>query len=136
MQLETVETFSQWLEQSRICLLGSNSDALISQFSHDVQICTTPFEAPRRGAAALSQLISEVLPKQQELDLQFQTIGFRDKTGWAHFSCSFTRPGTDDPVRFDGVLQLHFTGSHCHKLSAWWHRLEPGQGDLMRDVDA
>lgn len=105
-------------------------------FAEDVEFCWTPFEAPTHGRAALTEGLVHTFARQKDPSFDFEIIKASGEFGWAHWTAFFTRDGIDDPVRIDGVLEAKFRDGACCRYRQWHHRLEPGQGDLMRDFDA
>ena len=132
----TETTFENWLQSFGQAWSALDSSRLIELFSEDVSFYWTPFEAPSVGRAALLAAMHERLSRQKDPVLDFDVIAISEDVGWAHWTASFTRDGTDDPVRMDGVLKTTFCGNECSEYRQWQHVLEPGQGDLMRDFDA
>lgn len=79
----------------------------------------------------------QITANRQDAAFKAQIIHLDGLTGWAEWSSSFTRLGTNDPVRMDGILKAAFdTDQRCTEFRQWWHVNEPGQGSLMRDMDA
>lgn len=132
----TRQAFEQWLADYGSAWSSLDAESYIPLFAEDVRYYWEPFEAPKRGHAGLRNALADSLDKQSNPEFKATIISVDGDTGWAHWSCNFTRMGTDDPVRVDGVLKAVFDGEKCAEFREWWHRLEPGQGDLMRDVDA
>ncbi|MEQ9315234.1 MAG: hypothetical protein RLN72_05235, partial [Henriciella sp.] len=95
------------------------------------------FQPPRRGKVNLQMAIEEMKRVRRDSAFKTEFIRTDEGAGWAMWANSFTRAGTDDPVRLEGILKASFDeDGFCHEFRQWWHRLEPGQGDLMRDFDA
>lgn len=132
----TKTTFANWLQTFGQSWSALDSKRIAGLFSEDVTFYWTPFEAPSRGRAALLKAIKDRLGRQKDPVIDFEIIAANEDAGWAHWTASFTRDGTDDPVRIDGVLKATFRGNECSEYRQWQHVLEPGQGDLMRDFDA
>ena len=132
----TRETFLNWLEAYRTAWASLDADAVPPLFAAEAVYFPDAFEAPKRGRDAICEVFADALKQREAADAKFEMICTADSTGWAHWSGHFTRRGTDDPVRVDGILKASFEDNQCVELREWWHRLEPGQGDLMRDFDA
>lgn len=132
----TETAFRNWLQSFGQAWSALDRDRIVELFSEDVSFYWSPFEAPSEGLTALLAAMQERLSRQKDPVLDFDIIAISDDAGWAHWTASFTRDGTDDPVRMDGVLKATFRGSECSEYRQWQHVLEPGQGDLMRDFDA
>lgn len=132
----TETTFANWLQSFGQSWSALDSNRIVELFSEDVSYYWTPFGAPSQGRAALLADMQERLSRQKAPVLEFEIITTSDDAIWAHWTALFTRDGTDDPVRMDGVLKAKFRGSECSEYRQWQHVLEPGQGDLMRDFDA
>ncbi|HIG22039.1 MAG TPA: nuclear transport factor 2 family protein [Henriciella marina] len=132
----TETTFDNWLQTFGQSWSALDSDCIVELFSEDVSFYWTPFEAPSKGRTALLAAMRERLSRQKDPVMDFEVITTNEDGGWAHWTASFTRDGTDDPVRIDGVLKATFRGTECSEYRQWQHVLEPGQGDLMRDFDA
>lgn len=132
----TETTFANWLQSFGDAWSALDSNRLIELFSEDVSFYWSPVQAPSEGRTALLAAMQERLIRQKDPVFEFEIITTNDDAGWAHWTASFTRDGTDDPVRMDGVLKSRFRGNECSEYRQWQHVLEPGQGDLMRDFDA
>ncbi|WP_084396143.1 nuclear transport factor 2 family protein [Henriciella aquimarina] len=131
------EAFQSWLTAYGAAWEDCDPEAYMPLFSEDAAYHWTPFEAPRKGHAEIREALSRAMETQKDPDFSFEIISFDGKTGWAHWTCSFTRKSIDEPVRIDGVLCAEFDeAGKCRVFREWWHALEPGQGDLMRDFDA
>ncbi|QYJ00301.1 nuclear transport factor 2 family protein [Thalassovita mediterranea] len=132
----TETTFANWLQPCGQAWSALDSIRIVELFSEDVSFYWSPFDAPSEGRTALLAAMQERLSRQKDPVLDFHIIAISDDAGWAHWTASFTRDGTDDPVRMDGVLKATIRGTECCEYRQWQHVLEPGQGDLMRDFDA
>lgn len=131
------EGFQTWL--SKLCGAVESADpgGVAALFSQDVTYHEAPFLAPRHGRGVVRSLLETEMHQRRDSTAAFDAINFENDIGWASWSLSFTREGTEDPVRLEGVLKAEFgPDGLCMRYRQWWHILEPGQGDLMRDVDA
>ncbi|WP_300391972.1 nuclear transport factor 2 family protein [Henriciella sp.] len=130
-------TFTEWLAAFSNRYAESAPESLAELFSEDVDYHHTPFEAPVRGQHALTQFFRDTLELRRETSFKAETIHEDSAVGWAKWSSTFTRKGTEDPVRQEGVFKVVLNDvGVCVELHQWWNSLEPGQGDLMRDFDA
>lgn len=132
----TETTFANWLRSFGQAWSALDRKRIVELFSEEVSFYWSPFEAPSEGRVDLLAAMQERLSRQMDPVLDFDIIAISDDAGWAHWTASFTRDGTDDPVRMDGVLKATFRATECCEYRQWQHVLEPGQGDLMRDFDA
>ena len=132
----TETTFATWLQVFGKAWSALENERIGELFSEDVSFYWSPFKAPSEGRAALLAAMQDILCRQKEPVVDFEIITTGGDAGWAHWTASFTRDGTEDPVRIDGVLKAKFRGTACCEYRQWQHVLEPGQGDLMRDFDA
>jgi hypothetical protein len=130
------ELFEDWLSAYGRAWASLDPQEYGQLFADNAVYYWTPFDAPLRGHEDIAKALAKVFGQQADPDFRSQVIGVLDNSGWAHWTCHFTREGTDDPVRMDGVLKAVFKDGKCAEFREWWHRLEPGQGDLMRDFDA
>lgn len=129
--------FNVWLNGFADYLCKQQSVELSFLFSEGVSYRTTPFEVPVTGRAALKHYFDKELSLRHDTQFKASKIAIEDQVGWARWSCTFTRRGTEDPVRQEGILRVLFEESGlCKDFRQWWNALEPGQGDLMRDFDA
>ena len=128
--------FEAWLSEYGKAWGARDADAYLPLFTDSAEYHWTPFEAPKRGHDELRQALQDAMARQVSPKFSASIIAFDGTTGWAEWSCRFTRAGTDDPVRVEGVLKAVFENGKCCEFREWWHALEPGQGDLMRDFDA
>ena len=132
----TREAFETWLSDYGVAWSSLDADRYLPLFAEDVRYFWEPFEAPKRGRENLKAALNEAFHNQADPTFDASVITVDHNTGWAHWTCTFTRKGTDDPGRVDGILKAVFQDGQCAEFREWWHRLEPGQGDLMRDFDA
>ena len=129
--------FEAWLERLKRALDKMDADAFADLFTVDALFYEAPFNAPRKGRSAIRSAIEEMATFRSESTFSANVIGMEPDAGWAMWENSFTRAGTDDPVRLEGILKASFTSDElCRDFQQWWHKLEPGQDDLMRDFDA
>ncbi|RIJ26184.1 nuclear transport factor 2 family protein [Henriciella barbarensis] len=128
--------FYEWLQAFGKAWSDLDIENFSQLFATDVEFYQSPFVAPTQGRAALTEVLTETFARQKEPSFGFEIISASDQTGWAHWTAFFTRDGIDDPVRMNGVLKAEFRDGACCSYRQWHHRLEPGQGDLMRDFDA
>ena len=97
----------------------------------------SPFDAPLRGREAVEDHFRKTLAARESIRFTAEVITPAHDEGWAHWACGFTRTGTDDPVRQEGIMRVVLDDSGiCTHLQQWWNSIEPGQSDLMRDTDA
>ena len=130
------DTFQSWLTAYGAAWEKLDAEAYLPLFSEDAAYYWTPFEAPHRGHDAILAALVDAIARQGDPSFSATVIAVEGDIGWAQWSCSFTRKGTDDPVRIEGVLKAVFRDGKCCEFREWLHALEPGQGDLMRDIDA
>lgn len=129
--------FLTWLSKLKLAVEGIDPESFVALFSEDVVFYDAPFQAPRRGRVALQMAIEEMKRVRQDSSFKTDFIRTDEGAGWAMWANSFTRAGTEDPVRLEGILKASFDEDGlCHEFRQWWHKLEPGQDDLMRDFDA
>ena len=128
--------FERWLSAYGDALSKGDVDTVLGLFSEDAHYREGPFDAPRRGQEDLRTFLEKELPPQDDPVFDFEIICVSGESGWAQWTYRFTREGTDDPVRINGVLKAALSEKKCTELQQWQNRLEPGQGDLMRDFDA
>ena len=129
--------FQDWLGELQQALEAGDAATLSHLFSEDAVFHDAPFIAPIDGRDAIRASFAEELAERRDVTFTFEVIRFEGQIGWAMWSNSFTRAGTEDPVRMEGILKAEFnTDGLCSEFRQWWHMMEPGQGDLMRDMDA
>lgn len=132
-----IEEFSHWLSRLQKGLEAGDAEALAALFVEEARFYDTPFQPPKRGRVEIQMFLETEARQRIGVEFDAEMIDFGDQTGWAAWSTNFTRAGLDDPVRMEGILKAVFTSDgHCEELRQWWHVMEPGQGDLMRDFDA
>lgn len=131
------EEFQQWLGKLGEGLEKGDAEAVSMLFATDAEFHDAPFIAPRRGRAAIQAAFQEEIEQRRDSRFSFDIIRYAPRNGWAMWSNAFTRAGTNDPVRMEGILNAQFGGDGlCCNFRQWWHLMEPRQGDLMRDFDA
>lgn len=129
--------FHTWLAAYGAAWESFDAGAYLPLFSGDAVYHWTPFEAPCRGHDEIRAALERAMERQSDLTFRFEIIAVKGETGWAKWEASFTRQGTEYPVRVDGVLAARFdTAGKCVEFREWWHALEPGQADEMQAVDA
>ncbi|MGB3624188.1 MAG: nuclear transport factor 2 family protein [Henriciella sp.] len=129
--------FLTWLSRLKVAVEKPDAEDFVALFSDDVTFYDAPFQAPRRGRLALQMAIEEMGRNRSGSTFKTEFIRTDEDAGWAMWANSFTRAGTDDPVRLEGILKASFDEDGlCREFRQWWHKLEPGQDDLMRDFDA
>lgn len=131
-----MQEFDAWLVSLKTSIEGCDVDAFLDLFADELLYRESPFSAPLKDKPALREAMQKVMPLREDVAFGYEVISVSGDGGWAHFELQFTRQGTDDPVRIDGILQARFRSASCIELNQWQERLEPGQGDLMRDFDA
>lgn len=131
------DVYRDWLDRLADGIEAADAKSVAELFSPDVTYFDSPFDAPCRGRAELSAFLGKSLSEREDVRFHADMIRTDDQSLWAFWSNTFTRKGTDDPVRMEGVLHAEFDSNGlCSRFRQWWHQLEPGQGDLMRDFDA
>ncbi len=132
-----IAAFSQWLSALRKGLEAGDAEALSALFSQDALFYDTPFQAPKRGRVEIQLLFEAEARQRVGVSFDHEMIDFGEDVGWAAWSTGFNRAGLDDPVRIEGILKAVFKpDGTCVEFRQWWHIMEPGQGELMRDFDA
>lgn len=131
------DAFLTWLSRLKLAIETTDPESFVALFSDDVIFYDAPFQAPRKGRVALQMAIEEMKRVREDSSFKSEFIRMDEGAGWAMWANSFTRAGTDDPVRLEGILKASFHDDGlCREFRQWWHKLEPGQDDLMRDFDA
>ncbi|WP_300378901.1 nuclear transport factor 2 family protein [Henriciella sp.] len=130
------KAFQDWLFAYGAAWEALDPDAYLPLFTDTAEYHWAPFEAPKSGHEEIRSALKEAMSRQEAPQFSYKLITVEGETGWAEWACRFTRKGTDDPVRIEGILKAVFEQGKCCEFREWWHVLEPGQGDLMRDFDA
>ena len=134
---EDEQAFRKWLTAYGKHVENREADALTTLFSPGVVFHLSPFDAPLRGREAVEDHFRKTLAARESIRFTAEVITPAHDEGWAHWACGFTRTGTDDPVRQEGIMRVVLDDSGiCTHLQQWWNSIEPGQSDLMRDTDA
>ena len=129
--------FFQWLLKLGQAIEETDPEAFAALFSEDAVFYEAPFQPPRRGRMAIHMAIEDMAAARDDSRFSHEIIRTEPNIGWAMWATSFTRVGTNDPVRLEGILKASFQDDGtCFEFRQWWHRLEPGQDELMRDFDA
>ena len=129
--------FRSWLDKLQWGLNRSDAEAISMLFAEDAVFHDAPFIAPRKGRMAILLSFQEEMEHRRDPRFQYDVIRYEPGNGWATWSNGFTRAGTDEPVRIEGILNAEFDADGlCKEFKQWWHALEPGQSDMMRDFDA
>ncbi|RIJ28143.1 nuclear transport factor 2 family protein [Henriciella mobilis] len=131
------QAFRNWLAAFGKRMESGESNAMAALFAADVVFHLSPFDAPLRGREAVEDHFRKTLAARESIRFTAEVITPAHDEGWAHWACGFTRTGTDDPVRQEGIMRVVLDDSGiCTHLQQWWNSIEPGQSDLMRDTDA
>lgn len=131
------EALRAWLDGFSEMHESKSAGMLVELFASNAVFHVSPFQAPLSGLESLMRYFDDILGIRREGHFNSETIYVDGRAGWAHWTSSFTREGTDEPVRQEGIMKVLLDeAAKCTELRQWWHALEPVQADLMRDFDA
>lgn len=81
-----------------------------------------PFDAPKKGRAAIEEYWKGVTADQRDVKFKYEVIAVDGKTGVAHWSATFVIASTGATLSLDGVFVLEFdSNGECAALREWWH---------------
>lgn len=131
------DALREWLDAFIRAYEHKSPDMLVELFSINTVYHLSPFEAPLSGLEAVNLHFTDTFSVQRAGHFNGRIIGIHDQAGWVHWASSFTREGTDEPVRQEGIMNVVLDeAGKCTEIRQWWHVLEPVQADMMRDFDA
>jgi hypothetical protein len=123
----------EWLEGYGRAWQERDPDAAAALFSEAAEYYETPFEAPYRGREGVLEYWRDATGSQRDVSFSYEVLSLASNTGIAHWAAEFTRIGSGQRVRLDGVLVLVFAEDGlCCTLREWWHVSNSPQPDTRR----
>jgi ketosteroid isomerase-like protein len=124
----TTSEAEAWLDAYGRAWADGDADALLSLFTPHAEYRETPFGPPMVGHAAIRRYWQAGAAEgQRDVRFGFTLWAVQGTEAFAHWTASFTRAATGEPVRIDGAFALAFVRDAegtplCATLREWWHR--------------
>jgi hypothetical protein len=114
---------SAWLERYGRAWEARDPSAFARLFSRNVRYHWTPFEDAKEGRSGLSEAFETATARQERIAFRASVLAVHPNgPSLAHWQCSFVRPGSEMPVRLDGIFLMEFNaGNECTLFREWWH---------------
>jgi ketosteroid isomerase-like protein len=114
--------FAHWLSRYGRAWEARDAGRFAGLFSEDALYYRTPFEAPKKGRAEISDAFSKAVGRQRDIEFGARVLYVEARTGAAHWSCALTRVSSGRRVRIDGVLGAQFDADgRAVSFREWWH---------------
>lgn len=127
------EAFSRWLAAYAAALSNGNWTSCAKLFTEDAIFLPTPFDSPVRGGDRISAHLHAAWSRFDRVDFTAEAIA----PGWAHWHAAAGLDVLEESVRFDGLLNVEFTGAEtCTRLVLWTESLSPHEDDILAQRDA
>jgi ketosteroid isomerase-like protein len=124
----TASEAEAWLAAYGRAWADGDADAVLRLFTPHAEYRETPFDPPMVGHAAIRRYWQEGAAEgQHDVRFGFTLWSVQGAEAYAHWTASFTRAATGEPVRLDGAFALAFARAPegtplCTTLREWWHR--------------
>ena len=127
------DAFDAWLDAYARAHDGGDVALLKSLFSENAKFFETPFNAPAKGAEAISAYFADIWARTADSAFEIEKIA----EGWAHWTTGGTIVALDEPYRVNGILKAELDADGvCKSLTLWTERLSVRESDMLSQRDA
>ena len=118
--------FGKWLDDYGQAWVDGDPNAVVTLFAKDAAYQETPFENHMFGREEIFRYwVDGAQDSQRDVKFEYQIIGIKENTGYAHWTASFVRVPSNALVELDGIMAIMFDDDgKCVQLREWWHKRE------------
>jgi ketosteroid isomerase-like protein len=121
-QALTQAKLETWLASYGNAWETRDADLATRIFAPDATYHEMPFDAPKKGRAAIREYWAGVTADQRDVQFNSNVIAVSGNTGVAHWHAKFKLASNGATIELDGVFELAFDANGlCTSLREWWH---------------